>query len=452
MTDRQGFVRRASYGPSSPNVGSRGARTRQQILEAALQCFTDEGFHATAIDDIATGADVSRATLYQYFEHKEAIFIELMVASGHRLRTITRELGPLGPTLDGFVNLGTWVERWASNFDHYAPMFIEWANVNASNVPLRAQVTGYLDVYIAKMADRFTSEGYEGADPAAAALLVHALLSRFNYIRQMYGDPGSDERMTTSLACAVQRYLFPDTPDAVLVAAPARWRARLGEALPSERPRSGPRLLLPLRSDALPADQFAGRSPQARRTTRALLDAAAVVFASYGYNAANIDLIVNEAGLARGTFYRYFADKREILTMLSFETAAVMCPLVREFQSFGTGREGQQLRSWLHRFLDVHRHYTGVMKAWTEGFSIEPALLEPAAQVTSEITRAIMATYGPARPYVLDRRAAAMMFAGLLENFPNEGTGSKFEPHDDAIVEAQAQFIERVILDPSRSH
>ena len=77
MTD-QAFTRRPSYGPTSPTIGSRGARTRQQVVEAALECFTEQGFHATSVEDIAIRASTSRATLYQYFESKDAIFVELM--------------------------------------------------------------------------------------------------------------------------------------------------------------------------------------------------------------------------------------------------------------------------------------------------------------------------------------------------------------------------------------
>ena len=34
------YQRRPSCGPSSPSIGSRGARTRMHIAEAALHCFT----------------------------------------------------------------------------------------------------------------------------------------------------------------------------------------------------------------------------------------------------------------------------------------------------------------------------------------------------------------------------------------------------------------------------
>src|SRR5690349_251730 len=49
---------------------------------------------------------------------------------------------------------------------------------------------------------------------------------------------------------------------------------------------------------------------------REILDAARDVFARRGYNQATIDDIVARAGVARGTFYLYFDDKREVFSEL----------------------------------------------------------------------------------------------------------------------------------------
>jgi TetR/AcrR family transcriptional regulator, repressor of fatR-cypB operon len=46
---------------------------RESILEAALACFVERGFHGTVIPEIATRAQVATGTLYHYFESKEAL-------------------------------------------------------------------------------------------------------------------------------------------------------------------------------------------------------------------------------------------------------------------------------------------------------------------------------------------------------------------------------------------
>ncbi|MCA9565749.1 MAG: helix-turn-helix transcriptional regulator, partial [Myxococcales bacterium] len=47
-----------------------------------------------------------------------------------------------------------------------------------------------------------------------------------------------------------------------------------------------------------------------------ILSVAAEAFAQYGYHATTVDTIVTGAGVARGTFYSYFQDKRSIFEEL----------------------------------------------------------------------------------------------------------------------------------------
>ena len=46
----------------------------EEILDAALQLFSEKGFSATRIIDVANSAGISKGSLYNYYENKEAIF------------------------------------------------------------------------------------------------------------------------------------------------------------------------------------------------------------------------------------------------------------------------------------------------------------------------------------------------------------------------------------------
>lgn len=442
MTD-QAFTRRTSYGPTSPTIGSRGARTRQQIVDAALACFTEQGFHATSVEDIAVSASTSRATLYQYFESKEAIFVELMYESGGELVRLLTELGALGPTVEGFDHLQRYLAEFGRVFDHYSSMFVEWANVNSPKAPLRPKLARYVDYHAEHMGASLRDSGYEG-DETVAAILVLAVIGRFHYIRHVYSPGLADFQTQASLAIAIQRYLFPDTSAAVLRR--LNFDGPLSGEVPAPIAEVGPLSTLPARDSIDAPNPFANLRPQAAATVRELLDAAGRVFAANGYEATNIDQIVTEAGLARGTFYRYFSDKLELITTLAHEAAEVMCPLFDEFGETARTLDDAGLDDWLRRFLATNRRYSGVMRAWTEGFPISPQVLAPCSDVVVAMSRAIMATFGPPRRYPFERRAAGMLFAGLLEHFPNEATGCVHEPTDDQLIGAQAQFLRRVLL------
>ncbi|KPK38428.1 MAG: hypothetical protein AMJ69_08410 [Gammaproteobacteria bacterium SG8_47] len=45
-----------------------------EIVAAALKVFSERGFNATRLDDVARSAGVSKGTVYLYFENKEALF------------------------------------------------------------------------------------------------------------------------------------------------------------------------------------------------------------------------------------------------------------------------------------------------------------------------------------------------------------------------------------------
>ena len=60
-----------------------GQRTRQAILDAALDLFADCGYFGTSLRDVATAVGVRESALYNYFRSKEALFDALLTAHQH---------------------------------------------------------------------------------------------------------------------------------------------------------------------------------------------------------------------------------------------------------------------------------------------------------------------------------------------------------------------------------
>jgi len=56
---------------------------RQQILEAALACFSENGFHQTGIADIVRRSGMSHGAVYGYFQSKDDI-IEALADDRHQ--------------------------------------------------------------------------------------------------------------------------------------------------------------------------------------------------------------------------------------------------------------------------------------------------------------------------------------------------------------------------------
>lgn len=58
---------------------------RRQLLDAAQEIFVANGYHATAMDDIAERAGVSKPVLYQHFPGKLDLYLALLDAHGDAL-------------------------------------------------------------------------------------------------------------------------------------------------------------------------------------------------------------------------------------------------------------------------------------------------------------------------------------------------------------------------------
>jgi AcrR family transcriptional regulator len=61
------------------------ARTREAIIDAALELFGRKGFDATTIEDIAAAADVSPRTFFRYFDSKVDLVMAHNEAHGDKV-------------------------------------------------------------------------------------------------------------------------------------------------------------------------------------------------------------------------------------------------------------------------------------------------------------------------------------------------------------------------------
>jgi AcrR family transcriptional regulator len=104
---------------SSPRE-RRHARTRQEILEAALQILYQEGPDKLSLREIARRVDYSPAGLYEYFDNKEAIIDALCVEGDRRLQIYLLAVPDDLPPFEYLIELGSAYIRYArSNPDHF---------------------------------------------------------------------------------------------------------------------------------------------------------------------------------------------------------------------------------------------------------------------------------------------------------------------------------------------
>src|SRR5512146_3295875 len=64
---------------------------RRQLLDAALEVFVSQGYHAAAMDEIADRAGVSKPVLYQHFPGKLELYLALLDQHTGELEQLVRD-------------------------------------------------------------------------------------------------------------------------------------------------------------------------------------------------------------------------------------------------------------------------------------------------------------------------------------------------------------------------
>lgn len=86
----------------TPGIRERKkARTRQAIIDAAMDLFEKQGYEETTINEIAEAADIAPRTFFGYFPTKEdVVFYDFQEAERAQMREILTERDPGTPALD----------------------------------------------------------------------------------------------------------------------------------------------------------------------------------------------------------------------------------------------------------------------------------------------------------------------------------------------------------------
>lgn len=98
---------------------------RRQILDVALKAFSSSGYHNTSMTDIADALSMTKPVVYQYFDSKRELYLELLnevstdlVSSVTAVLTATGE--PRAQVESGLIAYFTWV---ANNPDAFSLLF-----------------------------------------------------------------------------------------------------------------------------------------------------------------------------------------------------------------------------------------------------------------------------------------------------------------------------------------
>ncbi|MGH9214227.1 MAG: TetR/AcrR family transcriptional regulator [Acidimicrobiales bacterium] len=174
-----------------------------------------------------------------------------------------------------------------------------------------------------------------------------------------------------------------------------------------------------------------GRTPKGEETRRALLDAAARLFAENGYHETSVPDIVQAAGVGHGTFYEYFGSRREILLAL---TRPVMDTRER-LPSLKSQNLADRIRAEIFWYLSDHVEHLELSKVWHAASNFDSEIAETRrrerARRIERVRKGIVSA--EVRPDI-DPAVAAAALVAMLEEFAHrwfiEGDGPGKSAHD----------------------
>ena len=163
-------------GPGS-RAGGRGARRltadarRRQLFDVALALFAEHGYAATTMDDIAEAAGVTKPLVYQHFESKRALYLELLDVFSWEMidRIVQATAAAEGPRQQVELGFAGYFELMVDNEDAFRLLY----GRDAPDDPELGAALHRVEEAIAEAIDPLIDAGL---DPEHRLLLAHAVV------------------------------------------------------------------------------------------------------------------------------------------------------------------------------------------------------------------------------------------------------------------------------------
>lgn len=84
-------ARKSSPWPTKYKRERERVMKREAVLNMAVEMFNEQGFNATSLDDVAARLNVTKPTIYHYFDSKEAVLFECVLTGVNQFKEALQE-------------------------------------------------------------------------------------------------------------------------------------------------------------------------------------------------------------------------------------------------------------------------------------------------------------------------------------------------------------------------
>jgi AcrR family transcriptional regulator len=117
---------------------------KEDIYEAAVQCFNRTGYFETSIDTIAAEAKISKGGIYYHFKSKKSLFVELFNYRVNKyfnfLKIYTAEIDNPEERLRSFINKASGIQKENADFFKFC---IEFLSMGVRDPEIREMMSAF---------------------------------------------------------------------------------------------------------------------------------------------------------------------------------------------------------------------------------------------------------------------------------------------------------------------
>ena len=202
---------------------ARAEQSRRQVLDAALQLFSTQGFRGTNVREIAKKAGVSIGNVYHHFEEKEAIFRTLLdefwAATDSKRYPLTRVLTS-GRFPEDLEQLGAAARDSVRDFRQYvALIYVDVIEFDGTHIrKFYAEIANRYTKRLQQegVMDSIRSRLRPDVSPISAMMLAARIFINYFTIEFLFGVPepfGKDsEEVIRDIAGILRRGMTSEVP------------------------------------------------------------------------------------------------------------------------------------------------------------------------------------------------------------------------------------------------
>lgn len=365
-----GPQRRPPYG-RNPLLAAHGVRARAEIVEAARDLFTRNGYQATTVEAIGEATGRSGAAVYQYFSGKFEIFAMFLRELGDELLRLALQFPRLSDDEAGRARLRDWIAQLIEVVEYHSGTFLGWSQVQYGEPELGILGQANFQKYQAGVLGGLARSGVHPPTPEVVPVGLLSVVQWSTLVNARRPDPVDRTALAAALARMLNAFLFSPSPSA---------------ASPDDEDD-------PVAVDRLPViplgDVLGLRRPVTSRgvgTVQRIMLAAADRFRVNGYRGTSLNDVAARAGVSHGSVYTYWADREALFATLAQDVLVAIERQQRLLPS--RPPSGESIDAWVEGWASMIETHGSVLYVWQH--EVDAPALGPLADRRDQVLDGIV--------------------------------------------------------------